>query len=85
MLPKKSYQPTETELAWARCVSEPLADGGILVYPSSGLMYRLDRAARTWTLLNPRPAFEGLHHWTRAVFGSLGYRVLPEQCVASNG
>jgi hypothetical protein len=47
---------------------------------SSGLMYRLDRAARTWTLLNPRPAFEGLHQWTKAVFASLGYRVLPERC-----
>jgi hypothetical protein len=73
------YRPTVTDLRWAREILRPLKDRGVLVFPSSGLAYALDRQARTLTLLNPDPAFAELHHRTQIVFGQIGYRVHPEK------
>jgi hypothetical protein len=74
---KVPYRPTPTDLDWAETALDLMADGGVLVYPSSGLMYQFDHRARTITLVNPHPRMRALHRRSCAVFGAFGYKVLP--------
>jgi hypothetical protein len=73
---KICYHPTPADLDWAETVFRPLKDGGLFVYPSSGLVYQLNRGAGIITLVNPHPRMRRLHQWSVAVFEALGYMVL---------
>lgn len=73
------YTPRDVDIAWARRMMRLIRDGGILSYPSTGLVYRVDHAAKTLTLLNPDMLmhFESfvVHEQTKTVFDLIGYEV----------
>lgn len=74
------YKPTEIDLTWAREVLEQLTDRGVLAYPATGLIYRLDKQAKTLVLVNPEILifFSSFvtHEMTKEVFKAIGYEVI---------
>jgi hypothetical protein len=74
------YQPTEVDLNWAKNVLRCLTDGGIIAYPATQVIYKVDKVAKTLTLQNPEQltasfASYVIHQQTIDVFAELGYRV----------
>ncbi|MBO0887462.1 hypothetical protein J2P12_00015 [Candidatus Bathyarchaeota archaeon] len=75
------YQPTQTDIDWARSMMTMLSDGGTLAYPATRLIYRIDHKKKTLTLANPDQLFHFpsfvIHYQTIDVFHQIGYTVLP--------
>jgi hypothetical protein len=73
------YTPTTEDVEWARAAISMLKEDGILAYPQTKLHYRLDRAHKTLTLMNPDQLFDRdsfvTHVQTVAVFSKIGYIV----------
>ena len=47
------YIPDFSDVIWVQRAIEALEDGGIIAYPKSALIYRVDKTRKVWTLLNP--------------------------------
>jgi hypothetical protein len=73
------YTPTTEDVEWARAAISMLKEDGVLAYPQTKLHYRLDRAHKTLTLMNPDQLFDRdsfvTHVQTVAVFSKIGYIV----------
>lgn len=73
------YKPSETDIRWATNVIRYLKDGGIIGYPSTRLIYRINKMEKELVLQNPSILADldsrECHERTVIVFGVLGYRV----------
>ena len=73
------YQPNSIDLAWAQRMIALIKDGGILAYPSTRVIYKLDRSNRRLVLQNPEQLRERdskeIHEQTKDVFSVLGWKV----------
>ena len=71
------YQPTEIDLIWFAQTLEIMNEGGLLVFPSSGLIYKVSHDHKTLTLQNPAKLQETicreLHAMTETVAAFFGY------------
>lgn len=81
--PGSDYEPDEMDIEWAKTVLNLIADGGILAYPSTQLIYRVDHLHQTVTLLN-RQRLEDedsaiLHRRSIRVFERIGWTVHVEE------
>lgn len=47
------YEPNDTDLSWMAGLLEMTTEGAIMVYPSSGLIYKISHVNKTLTLQNP--------------------------------
>jgi hypothetical protein len=81
-MPRKlqPYEPRPQDLNWAKQVIQRLPDGGTVA--TSAGDYLLDHGAKTVTLVAPadpmaNPITLFMHHRAEAVWGRLGYAVLP--------
>lgn len=75
-----NYEPTAFDAIWLSTVLSLLADGGVLVYPSTDLMYTIDKPNATLTL--EMPLHDGnreTHERTIEVARSIGWKV-EENC-----
>jgi hypothetical protein len=74
------YQPRPIDVAWARGVIAMIADGGVLAYPATQMIYRFDHRNKRMILQNPEQlaaeyhSYE-IHQQTIEVFKVLGYSV----------
>lgn len=76
-----TYKARAIDLAWARNVVNMLSDGGVIGYPSTELIYRINKKAKELVLTNPEKLFHLpsfiTHYQTIDVFKQIGYTVLP--------
>lgn len=77
------YKATETDTAWARRTLSLITEGGILAFPSTGLIYRVSHKDKTLRLINSEILlilFESyvVHRQTVAVMHNIGYTVVPQ-------
>lgn len=74
-----SYEPTFIDVMWAADMIGLIRDGGLLVFPSTQLMYQLRHPEKKLELLNvdKLEEFSDLHERTRSVFRVLGWSVVP--------
>lgn len=81
MAAKRSYDPTEQDVVWAYTMLNLLKEGGVLVYPASGFIYKVNHQARSLSLQQPKtlttPDEIELHDRTKLVFGVVNYEVFP--------
>lgn len=75
------YHPTAIDLAWAKAMIGMVKEGGLLIYPSTGLVYKLFHKKKEMVLRNPEMLliFESfvIHFQTIDVFKALGWKVKP--------
>lgn len=73
------WTPTHDDLLWLAHMLELLREGGLLVYPATGLMYKVSHKNKTLTLQNPGflkvPENRKLHEMTKIVAGFFYYEV----------
>lgn len=73
------YEPTEVDLLWMAGVLEMIHEGGLIVFPSSGLIYKVSHQKRTLTLQNvdrlKDTVCATLHLMTTAVAARFSYEV----------
>jgi hypothetical protein len=73
------YTPTQTDIEWAKAAISMLKEDGLLAFPQTELTYRLDRAHKVLTLMNPEQLFDResfkTHVQAVAVFAKIGYIV----------
>lgn len=73
------YQPTAEDIEWAGNMIYMIRDGGILSYPATKLVYKLDKTNKKMTLQNPDQLratdSNTTHEQTKIVFGELGWTV----------
>lgn len=48
-----TYKPTPIDINWLEDMVNMLNNGGMLAFKRSGLVYRIDKEAKTFTLMNP--------------------------------
>ena len=76
-----NYIPNEVDKLWARKMVDAIRNGGILAYPATELIYRLDQTAQILTLTNPEQLeFQipnEIHERTKVVFREIGWEVTP--------
>jgi hypothetical protein len=75
-----AYKPTIIDIMWADSVLRMIDNEGIVIYPSSQLVYRVSHRSRVLTLLNPQhlgtdSVAKDLHERTKAVFAFFEYTV----------
>lgn len=73
-----SWRPSLGDILWLSQTVQMLKDGGILLFPTSRLMYRVDNRRQTLTLLNPQVLSEDehsreTHARTKRLLPFLGY------------
>lgn len=78
---KPSYTPTPTDLQWAKQTMSMIAEGGVLAYPATKVIYTVSHKNKTLTLQNPEQLFSFpsfvIHYQTIDVFKEIGYTALP--------
>jgi hypothetical protein len=74
-----NYDPKDVDLAWMAGVLEMTNEGAVIVYPSTGLIYKLSHSNRTLMLINPAklddPECRKLHERTAIVAEFFHYTV----------
>jgi hypothetical protein len=72
------YIPTLNDIGWARYTLNLVADGGMIVMPSTMMVYRVSHKEGTLTLTTAPDNLDNrdLHHKTHFVFAAVGYKVL---------
>jgi hypothetical protein len=81
------YKPTLVDIIWAKHVISTMRDDGVLAYPSTRLIYRVDKTHCIIFLenidqLKTRSSLE-CHDKTVVVFREIGYRVEPSESFVS--
>lgn len=79
-----SYIPTQSDIAWLRGVISMLKNGGVIGFPSTLLVYRLDIPRHELVLISPPEVFEDedareTHARTICVAAAIGYEVREER------
>lgn len=73
------YKPRDVDINWARLVIDLVADGGVLAYPNTFLIFRVDKAKKQLLLMNPGvlsdPDSKEVFEKTIAVFREINYEV----------
>lgn len=73
------YEPSQQDIEWASRVLAAISNGGILVYPSTGLVYKVDHDRQVITLTNTDRLnyFESfvVHEQTKEVLAVIGWGV----------
>lgn len=74
-----TYQPTDIDILWAKHMLKHVMDGGIMVFPSTGLVYKIEHKRKCLTLQNPEALLNPdsfiTHHRTVQTFKAIGYTV----------
>jgi hypothetical protein len=74
-----TYEPRDIDLAWMAGVLEMVNDGAVIVYPSTGLIYKVSHTTRTLILVNPAKLDDrdcrDVHERTIVVAGFFNYTV----------
>ncbi len=75
------WKPSGYDILWAMSVVNTFRDGGTLVFPSTLLIYAVDKKNHRLTLLNPLVLEEDensleTHRKTKIVFKHIGYEVV---------
>lgn len=71
--------PAEETLEWCRGLVNMLADGAVWGIPRSGAMFRVNKQAKTLTLIpieGTSDAAQGDFEATKLVFAKIGWRVI---------
>ena len=80
MTPFEDYQPDEDDIMWARRILNTVKDGGILVFPTTKLIYLINHREKTLLLENPHILADefsaSVHRRSIKVFRLIGYMVL---------
>lgn len=73
------YNPTPTDIKWAKHSLDMIAEGGVFVLQDVLLIYNVNKKEKVLTLQNPDFLLDEVprdtHERTKAVFGKLGYKV----------
>lgn len=71
------FEPKKTDVDWILWVNEVLNDGGFIAFPSTHLIYRVEKQSRRWVLINPKqledPESRGVHEKTLFVLAKIGW------------
>ena len=74
-----AYVPTEEDVRWFEDMFSSLVDGGLLAFPASMLIYRIDKEHKTLMLQNPEvlevPYSTAIHCMTIETCKAIGYDV----------
>jgi hypothetical protein len=80
------YKPNPEDIAWANKMLRLVKNGGVLGYPDTKLIYRIDHDAKTLTLLDSSVLYDEdgehattVHRRTITVFREVGYQVLVKE------
>jgi hypothetical protein len=77
-----TYDPKDVDLAWMAGVLEMCNEGAVIVFPNTGLIYRVSHVNRMLTLTNPAklldPECRELHDRTAIVADFFHYGVEEE-------
>lgn len=72
-----TYDPTEVDLLWMANIISMTKEGATIIFPSSGLVYKVSHLKRTLTLQNTSkladPECKKLHEMTTVVAGFFMY------------
>ena len=71
--------PSEETLEWCRNLIDTLTDGGVWGIPRSGATFRVNKQAKTLTLIpieGTSDLAQGDFDATKIVFAKIGYRVI---------
>lgn len=75
----EDYIPSDIDKLWLRNVLQITANGGVLAYPSTGLIYKINHKDKTLTLVNKEileiEDSAVLHRRTIKVAEAIGYMV----------
>ena len=75
----RMYEPTDGDIRWARRNLDMISEGGVLVFPATGLIYKIDHHQKAVILQNPERLSDfksfTMHLQTIATFKIVGYRV----------
>lgn len=74
-----TYVPDFSDLIWAQRKIANTRDGGVIAYPNSKLLYRVDKTRRVWKLLNPEILIDltanELNEATKSVLAFINWEV----------
>lgn len=84
-LPKEfesDYEPTLIDIMWAKTMVNLIADGGLMIFPSTNLIYEVRQELKVLELvnieiLNTDPRNRELHGRSHNVFEMIGWKVIP--------
>lgn len=74
------YEPRPVDITWAQEMVARIKGGGILAYPATKCVYRVNHLTKTLTLTNPEITVEEfdsfvIHEQTKVVFDRIGWKV----------
>ncbi len=73
------YDPTDVDLVWMANVLEITNEGALMVFPNTGLIYKVSHLNKSLTLQNPSkladPTCQQLHEMTAVVASFFMYSV----------
>lgn len=83
----EEYLPRPDDIIWAVRMLSMVQDGGLLTFPTTRLVYQVDHAVKTITLLDPFLLYDDadgeyastVHRRTTRVFREVGYQVLVKE------
>lgn len=75
----KRYEPKPIDIAFANALVDSIVDGGIVVFPGSGLVFRVYHQLKKLVLVEPailsNPGSAELFEMSKVVFELIGYTV----------
>lgn len=73
------FLPSVLDIAWATFMVSIVADGALVAFPGTRLIYRVNHTVKTFTMTNPEVLKDSesleVHNRTKKVFAEIGYKV----------